>query len=136
MVKLIAKQDDDGIKTQVEINASKNNLIINGPDGEIQGPLSLYPSNHWHSGVLNENKVIDTLKGQISNVKISKIGFENVLAEGRLINANKYRYSGDVDATVWYDTIGRWIKLSFPVKDGSIIEYICVKCGLGKKSTR
>ena len=76
----------------------------------------------------------DTLNGQVANVKISKLGVEKVLAEGRLINANKFIYSGDVDATAWYDRTGRWIKLSFPVKDGSIIEYICVKCGLSEKN--
>ena len=133
LIKLIATQNDDGAKSQVQIYSKNSILIINGPDGESRGPLSLYPSNHWHAGVLDENKVIDTLKGQISNVKISKVGVENVLAEGRLINAIKYKYNGDVDAIAWYDITGRWIKLSFPVKDGSIIEYICVKCGLGKK---
>ena len=132
LIKLTAKQDDDGTMSDVKINAAENVLKIDGPSGRDQGSLSLYPSNHWHSGVLGEKQVIDTLKGEIANVKIKNLGLQKVSAEGRSIDAYKYIYSGDVEATAWYDKIGRWVKLSFAVEDGSIIEYDCIECGLRK----
>ena len=104
--------------------------MIDGPAGNFQGRSSLYPSNHWHAGVILENQLIDTLKGQIASVKISSLGIEKVLAEDRVIYAQKYIYSGDVNATAWYDEFGRWVKLSFAAKDGSVIDYLCTECGL------
>ena len=132
LVKLLAKQNDDGAVSVVKVSAKQNVLMIEGPSGNFQGRSSLYPSNHWHAGVILENQLIDTLKGQIASVKISSLGIEKVLAEDRVIYAQKYIYSGDVNATAWYDEFGRWVKLSFAAKDGSIIEYNCVECGLKK----
>ena len=132
LIKLLAKQDDDGTVSEVKVNADINILIIEGPNGISKGQLSLYPSNHWHPGVLHENQVIDTLTGEVANVKIKNLGVEKIEAEGQSIDANKYIYSGDVNATAWYDKLGRWVKLSFPVEDGSIIEYDCIECGLRK----
>ena len=134
LVKLLVKQDDDGAVSEVKVSAKENVLMIDGPSGKFQGRLSLYPSNHWHAGVVMENQLIDTLKGQIASVKISSLGSEKVFAEDRVIYAQKYTYSGDVNATAWYDEFGRWVKLSFAAKDGSMIEYNCVECGLKNNS--
>ena len=132
LIKLLAKQDDNGILSEVEINADANVLRIDGPNGISTGQFSLYPSNHWHPGVLREHQVIDTLKGELANVNIKNLGVKKITAEGRSIDAYKYIYSGDVNATAWYDKLGRWVKLSFAVEDGSIIEYVCIECGLRK----
>ena len=132
LVKLLAKQNDDGAVSDVKVSAKENVLMIDGPSGKFQGRSSLYPSHHWHAGVLSKHQLIDTLKGQIASVKIKNLGTEKVSAEGRAIYAQKYIYSGDVNATAWYDEFGRWVKLSFPAKDGSIIEYNCIECGLKK----
>ena len=132
LVKLLAKQNDDGAISDVKVSAKENVLMIDGPSGKFQGRSSLYPSNHWHAGVLSEHQLIDTLKGQIASVKIKNLGTEKVSAEGRAIYAQKYIYSGDVNATAWYDEFGRWVKLSFAAKDGSVIDYHCTECGLKK----
>ena len=132
LVKLLAKQNDDGAVSVVKVSAKKNVLMIDGPSGNFQGRSSLYPSNHWHVGVIVENQLIDTLKGQIASVKINSLGIEKVFAKDRVIYAQKYIYSGDVNATAWYDEFGRWVKFSFAASDGSIIEYNCIECGLEK----
>ena len=134
LVKLLAKQNDDGAILNVKVSAKENVLMIDGPSGKNKGRDSLYPSNHWHAGVLVENQLIDTLKGKVATVNIGNLGIEKVSAEGWSLNVQKYIYSGDVDAIAWYDESGRWIKLRFAAKDESVIEYHCVECGLEKKS--
>ena len=42
--------------------------------------------------------------------------------------ATRYAYSGDLKADVWYDDAGRWVKLRFRGRDGSVIEYVCRRC--------
>jgi len=51
-------------------------------------------------------------------------------AEGKDIAAKKYAYSGDFVTQVWYDSHGRWVKMQFLGRDGSKIEYECIRCGL------
>jgi len=40
------------------------------------------------------------------------------------VDANHYRYSGDVNKDQWFDDSGRWVKTVFKASDGSTIEYI------------
>ena len=76
--------------------------------------------------------MINTLNGKVANVKIAEIESEQILAEGKTISANRYQYSGDVETTVWYDNAGRWVKMQFNGKDGSVIDYRCIECGITK----
>ena len=47
---------------------------------------------------------------------------------GREIDATLYRYTGDLDTEVWYDDEGRWVRMRFKAKDGSVITYQCEVC--------
>ena len=57
------------------------------------------------------------------------MGEEIVRTDQTIIPSRKYVYNGDIEATVWYDQAGRWVKMKFSAKDGSTIEYDCVECG-------
>ena len=129
LVKLSATQNDSGTVTTVEVFSDGDLVTINGPEGISKARSGLYPSNHWHPGVLRNNKVINTLTGQIAQVRIHDMGEENVGAAQTVIPSRKYVYTGDIETTVWYDQDGRWIKMKFFAKDGSTIEYDCVECG-------
>jgi hypothetical protein len=79
---------------------------------------------------LSQKHVLNTLNGEISRVRIASQGRERIQAEGRWIEATRYQYSGDIDTTVWYDDVGRWVKMRFTAKGGSVIDYVCARCGL------
>ena len=42
--------------------------------------------------------------------------------------ATRYAYTGDLDNEVWYDDVGRWVKMRFKGRDGSTIDYVCRRC--------
>ena len=129
LIKLSATQNDAGTLTTVQVSSDGVLVTINGPEGTSQARPGLYPSNHWHSGVLQNNQVINTLTGQIAKVSIHDMGEEIVRTAQTIIPSRKYVYNGDIEATVWYDQAGRWVKMEFSAKDGSTIEYDCVECG-------
>ena len=129
---LTSEQNDDGITTNVNVISAEKSLLIKGPSGNITADRHLYPTNHWHAGVLSQKQVINTLNGKVANVKIAEIESEQILAEGKTISANRYQYSGDVETTVWYDNAGRWVKMQFNGKGGSVIDYRCIECGITK----
>ena len=134
MVRLDAEQNDDGAVSTVRVVLQGDSLVIEGPKGRSRGQPGLYPTNHWNAGVLSERQVIDTLEGRVANVTITNAGKEAVRAEGRVIEATKYVYGGDIKTTTWYDAARRWVKMRFAAKGGSVIDYECIKCGLSASS--
>ena len=130
MIKVMAVQDDDGDLSRVSALREDHTWTIAGPESQIQFRKILYPTNHWNAGVLTQNEVLDTLTGQVAQVRITPGETEQIKAQGRLVAATPYQYSGDIKVRVWYDQSGRWVKMTFTAKEGSDMEYYCIECGL------
>jgi len=127
---LYSNQNDDGDKVSVKVFADNDSLVIKTQDTEIRTNLDALPTNHWNVKVLEKKQVINTLTGELSSVVITGFGKEKIKAHGKFIYANKYKYTGDIQALVWYSDSGNWVKMQFEGKDGSTIKYECVECGL------
>ncbi len=136
---LTAAVDRNGDPATLNAERKGNEIQV---DSSRKGTFSLargtFPSNHWNNGVLSSNKILNTLTGGPNKVDIENLGQETIIAEGKEISATRHRYSGELEADVWYDSEGRWVKLEFPAedrasaeKDNSFIEYVCVRCGVG-----
>ena len=129
---LAVEISDGGQETKIRALPKGQELTVSGPHGDVQVSQPIYPTNHWNADVLSQTRVLNTLNGKISQVSIADAGRETVRAEGAMIAARKFQYSGDIDTTVWYDDAGRWVKMRFTAKNGSVVEYECTKCGLGR----
>ncbi len=133
LAKLSITVDDDGDKTR--ISAQKDDttgkLIVKGPDGTRSLPAGIFPTNHWHCGILDQTTVLNTLTGKENNVEITNLGQDRIVAGngGRTkLKATHIRYEGDLKTDAWYDAQGRWVGLSFKARDGSKIIYRCLTC--------
>ena len=126
---LAVEISDGGEESKIRALPKGAGLSVSGPHGDVQVSQPVYPTNHWNADVLSQTRVLNTLNGKISQVKIVDTGRETIRAEGAMIAARKFQYSGDIDTTVWYDDAGRWVKMRFTAKNGSIVEYECTKCG-------
>ncbi len=136
LVYLRATVDDNGKRTLVEAAHDGARITIRAGDARAAFAGTLYPTNHWNSAVLGETRVINTLTGRINEVRILPQGRETVATERGRIMAIRYAYTGELDAAVWYDDAGRWVKLRFLGRDGSVIEYVCRRCqgGIGPQA--
>ncbi len=132
---LRAVQDDNGEVSSVSVRATGEGLKIIGPENPVVSKVPLFPTNHWHSGVLYVDRVIDTLSGKIARVAILDTGQDTISAQGRTVAVRKFVYTGDINTTVWYDQHGRWTGMAFNAKGGSRIVYKCVECGLLRVGT-
>ena len=130
MIRLMAEQDDDGDVSRVLALRQDQTWAITGPEVRVKSQKQLYPTDHWHAGVIAQTEVLDTLTGEITDVTITPGEAERIKAQGRLVTATPYRYTGDIEVTVWYDQAGRWVKMAFEAGEGSDMEYYCVECGL------
>ena len=124
----VAVQDgSDQIKISSLPNA--DGLTIKAPSGTYSIDSPIISTNHWNADVVRQGRVLNTLTGNINQVKIWNRGEEWIPVNGGSILATRYDYSGELkDTSVWYDAKGRWSRLEFKARDGSTIEYICNTC--------
>ena len=125
---IIVKVDDGGDKFELTAHRDGDRLQVTHTNGTYETFTPLYPTNHWNSQVLTQDRVLNTLTGKMNNVVISSDREENVETEIGDILAQHFTYAGDLENEVWYDNEGRWVKMRFNGKDGTPIEYVCRRC--------
>ena len=131
LVSLDAGTDDNGTQVRVAARLEEGELRISGPEGTQTARADIFPTNHWHPGVLGTDSVFNTLTGRINTVQIDDKGTEKLEKEGRTLLARRFVYSGELNTEAWYDSTGRWVKMRFTGEDGSTIEYVCEACITG-----
>ncbi|WP_252509606.1 DUF6134 family protein [Thalassospira sp. TSL5-1] len=133
LTKLAVTVDDDGDKTAISAqkDTTTGKLVVKGPNGTHPLPEDIFPTNHWHCGILSHSTVLNTLTGNENDVKITNLGTEKIVAGNggaATITATHIRYEGELNTDAWYDARGRWVGLSFKARDGSKIIYRCLTC--------
>jgi len=108
-VKLVANSSDE-----VQLTSAKGTTITQKLP---------YSSNHWNANVLDTSRLFNTITGNVSAVDIERIGTEEIKNRNGSVMATHYRYTGDIEADVWYDDAQRWVQLAFKGDDGSNIVY-------------
>lgn len=126
---LAATVNDNGTETKVEARKKDDALVVDGPEAKDEVvKLPVLPSTHWDDEVIGASHVLNTLNGKLDAVKLVPLGSDSVEVAGAPHAATHYRYTGDITAESWYDAEGHWVKLRFPGKDGTLIDYVCLKC--------
>lgn len=127
---LQAFRDDNGEKQFVQAERAGDQVLVSDGQRDLRAPANIMPTNHWNAAVLSRDRVLNTLTGDIDRVQIEPLGPASITrADGQTLEAQHYRYTGEIEADVWYDADGRWVGLRFEGKDGSEIVYRCERCG-------
>jgi hypothetical protein len=128
LISLDVEVDDDGAKASLRALRGNNGFTVERAETRYTIGQSIYPTNHWHPGVIGEERVLNTLTGRINDITIRPKGSEPVTTEVGDVMAMRFVYTGDLENEVWYDDKGRWVKMRFLGRDGSTIEYVCRRC--------
>ncbi|MDX2142520.1 MAG: DUF6134 family protein [Rhodospirillaceae bacterium] len=122
---------DGGKKSAVTAKVEDGLFKIEGPRGPSIASSWVFPTNHWNRGQVNSTTILNTITGRLSKVEIIRRGIDRVETAQGPVDAEHFEYTGDLrDTEVWYDADHRWVKMQFKAKDGSTIEYRCLRCGL------
>ena len=117
------EQWQNGALINVEAKTNSGGDITNASFTPDASDAIAFSSNHWNVNVLGASKIFNTLTGNISDVSIDLVGNETLEENNLAVSAKRYRYTGDIQADVWYDQNNRWVKLQFKGEDGSVISY-------------
>ncbi|WP_395715216.1 DUF6134 family protein [Reyranella sp.] len=142
---LEARTDDNGQKYSVSVKRANDGLAVERHSPPVtvaaattsdQGlqpstfarevlPATLMPTTHWNMGQVGQSALLNTQYGTRSKTQVTTVGREAVnLANGNVVQAMRYHYTGDIRMDQWFDDRGRWVKSSFPAHDGSSIDYV------------
>jgi hypothetical protein len=116
--------DDNGTKYTVRAQRTANGIDVQRTTGREVMPAGTLPTTHWNVRQISQTTLLNTQNGAQAQVKVAPLGREKVKTAGGWVDANHYRYSGDVSKDQWFDDRGRWVKTLFKASDGSTIEYI------------
>lgn len=118
-----AETDDDGTILRVRVRPQGDRLIAEGPEGRVAFPADAMAATFWNADTIDRSILIDPVTGQKQAVSVARDGEETIEAGNGTVVARRYRLSGDIDHTLWYDAAGKWLKLRLTGRDGSTIEY-------------
>jgi uncharacterized protein DUF6134 len=119
--------NENGEYTHVQAVRDAAGMEISLPEGKYEVP-EITPISHWNAALLKGGTLLNTFTGEIDKVQVFDQGSDIVATRNGSLRAHHYLYSGDLNGEIWYDDEGRWVKLRFRAKDGSIIDYICRRC--------
>ena len=122
-----AETNDNGERTSVEARRVGDVMKVTGSGGTY-ATAPVFPTNHWHPGVIGATRVLNTITGEVNAVTMTAKGQDTVLVNGEPRPARHYQYAGELRNDVWYDAQGRWVKMRFAGKDDSTIDYVCETC--------
>jgi hypothetical protein len=129
LIELQADIDKNGKRWTISAERDGDMMRIDGPNGTSRtAPLGLFPTNHWHAGVIGADRVLNPLTGSIDRVRIVEVGAATVPVNSERRPARHYAYTGDLNNEVWYDGNGRWVGMRFKGDDGSAIQLTCQSC--------
>jgi len=125
---LSVRVDDDGDMSNVKATRDQTGMLVSGPDGVENVPSGIFPTDHWHCGVLGTASVLNTITGKPNDVGITAKPDEMLRTTNGELRATQFTYDGDLKTNAWYDHQGRWVGLQFKARDGSDITYRCMNC--------
>lgn len=122
-----ASTNENGDYTHVQAVRDAVGMVISSPEGTFKAE-DVLPTSHWNAALLKGGALLNTLTGELEDVEVFDQGLSTVQTRSGSVRARHYLYSGDLNGEIWFDEEGRWVKLRFRAKDGSLIDYICRSC--------
>ena len=106
--------NDDGTRHDVTLTGDGTTATLRADGKTVRGGGAVWPTTYWRlppaAGALT---LIDSDTGKLIPAKLEQVGADKVRVLGAERAATRYRLTGGVDVTLWYDAGGRLIRESF-----------------------
>lgn len=114
------QEDNKGVQA-VRVAVEGGGLKVSGPGTNSSAPLAALPSSWWRADLMGRTQMIDSRTGVVSPISVQRLGVEMVETASGPVQANHYRLRGTSVADIWYDTEGRWVKMSFKIRGQTFV---------------
>lgn len=119
-VSMVTNGDEESVRAQ---RIEKQLLVVDPKGKERTMPAALLPTHHWYDDILQQQRVLNTLTGTVSEIAVVEETQAVWQINGVDIPVTGFRLGGDLNNTLsWYDQQGIWRGMRFKAKDGSLID--------------
>jgi hypothetical protein len=134
---LSTRTDDDGDVFEVEATPRDDgDLNVTTKRGmTTTAPAAILPSTYWLNATPEQNRLLNTQKGNVAKVAVTSLGERDQAVPGGRVTARGYKMTGDVEANIWYGPDGRWVGLSFDGRGKRVTYHLRHRSGFLPTST-
>ena len=125
LVGLSGTAHDDGKDYEMTARPTAEGLAVEGSKGNFVAPADVLPLSYWHPDTVKRPTLLDASKGKLYHVAMAGGTTETLDTGTSRVLARRWESSGDLKATLWYDTLGAWVRTSL-VKKGSVIDLVLI----------
>jgi hypothetical protein len=126
-----SQTDDNGDQHDVAIDLTTDRLEITNNGTPVSGaPRAMLPTTYWMASTVAQDRLINSQTGEILEVDIEEAGRETVPGPTGLIEATRYRMTGDLEIELWYDDAGILVGMAFEARGSDVTYRLIERNGL------
>jgi hypothetical protein len=112
--------NDDGSKYQASVERKPDSYaaVLNGKNMSL--PHNAFPTSVWHYEITEQTLLFNLTDLRLMNVQVSKRP-ETVKIGSKSFNAERFDFTGDWQASLWYDGNQQLLKLAYKVKGREVV---------------
>jgi Domain of unknown function (DUF6134) len=112
--------DDHGViyKSSLQRNPKEYDAVLNGKSLTL--PHDAFPTSVWHYTITQKSLLFDLKDLRLMKVKVTKSD-DSVASGGRSIPANKFDFSGQWQASIWFDQNKQLLKMHYNVEGRQVV---------------
>ena len=105
-------------KSTLKRNAKEYDVTLNAKPLTL--PHDAFPTSVWHYRITEQNLLFDLKDFRLMKVKVSKVE-DAVARAGQSIPASRFDFSGDWQASIWFDQNRQLLKMSYKAEGRDIV---------------
>lgn len=112
--KMEGKTDDNGTTHEISLNRNADEFQATYNGKSLTLPLNAFPTSPWHYSITENTLLFNIVDFDLLNVKIAKAA-ETIKIGGEDVKAEKFTFTGDWEAKLWFDVNKEFVKGEYDV---------------------
>ena len=112
--------NDDGDKYQASVARKPDDYTGVLNDKNLTLPHNAFPNSVWHYQITEQPLLFNLSDLRLMNVKVSKRQ-ESVKVDGKSFDAERFDFTGDWQASLWFDKDQQLLKLEYKIKGRDVV---------------
>jgi Domain of unknown function (DUF6134) len=105
-------------KSLLQRNPTEYDAVLNGKTLTL--PHDAFPTSIWHYAITQKSLLFDLKDLRLLKVKVTKSD-DPVASSGRSIPASRFDFSGDWQASIWFDQNKQLLKMHYNVQGKQVV---------------
>ncbi|HEY7322402.1 MAG TPA: DUF6134 family protein [Candidatus Binatia bacterium] len=105
-------------KSSLQRNSTEYDGVLNGKNLTL--PHNAFPTSVWHYAITQQSLLFDLKDLRLMKVKVSKSD-DPVVSGGQSIPASRFDFSGEWQASIWFDQNKQLLKMHYNVQGRQVV---------------